>query len=606
MRANEDFLRSYFDELSYLRDAGRDFAREHPKVAARLDMPHGETSDPHVERLIESFAFLTARLQRQMRAEFPEITNAMLGLLYPQLTQPLPPMAIACFDAGSTIKGLTDGFYLARKTPLFAQDSAGLTCRFQTCYDTMLWPVTVVHAAFEPADRYKLDSGCSVLRISLRGREDLLHNPKFMPSLRFFLNGAPELSGNLYEILFANTVDVLVVDKSSNKPVSLGANALKSVGFASEEEVLPYPPNALPGYRLLQEYFSFQEKFHFFDVAFLSRRPCASAAVKTGSDTLDLLFLLRDLPQPEPVIQGGNFRLGCTPIINLFQKTSEPIRLDHLQLEYRLIADLRREKTTEIHSIISVTGTANPTEASRSYEPFYSFRHSSFEKDHRAFWLARRVQADRADMPGTDLYLSFVDLAFDPAMPADQTVFAHTLCTNRSLASQLPDHAELNIEDATPVLRIACITKPSVSLYPPLGGPSLWRLVSSLSLNAVSLSGDASGLEALQESLRLYSFREDAAAKQEIEGIREMQTKKVMRRFGPEAWRGYRRGTEITFLFDPMKYKGGSALLLASVLRSFLGLYTSVNTFTQVVARRTNMDGEWKRWEPLASAQEIL
>jgi len=209
-------------------------------------------------------------------------------------------------------------------------------------------------------------------------------------------------------------------------------------------------------------------------------------------------------------------------------------------------------------------------------------------------------------MPGTDLYLSFVDLAFDPAMPADQTVFAHTLCTNRSLASQLPDHAELNIEDATPVLRIACITKPSVSLYPPLGGPSLWRLVSSLSLNAVSLSGDASGLEALQESLRLYSFREDAAAKQEIEGIREMQTKKVMRRFGPEAWRGYRRGTEITFLFDPMKYKGGSALLLASVLRSFLGLYTSVNTFTQVVARRTNMDGEWKRWEPLASAQEIL
>lgn len=606
MRANEDFLRCYFDELSYLRDAGRDFAREHPKVAARLDMPHGETSDPHVERLIESFAFITARLQRQIRAEFPEITNAMLGVLYPQLTQPLPPMAMACFDPGSTIRGLTDGFSIPRKTALFAQDSAGLTCRFQTCYETMLWPVKVAQAAFEPADRHKLDSGCSVLRLSLHSREDLLQNPKFLPSLRFFLDGAPELSGNLYEILFANTVDVFLADKSSSKLVSLGANALKSVGFSAQEEVLPYPPNALPGYRLLQEYFSFQEKFHFFDVDFLSRRSCASTAAKNGSDTLEILFLLRDLPQPEPAIQARNFRLGCTPIINLFQKTSEPIRLDHLQLEYRLVADLRREKTTEIHSVVAVTGTANPAETSRRYEPFYSFRHSSIENGHKAFWLARRVQADRADMSGTDVYLSFVDLAFDPAMPADQTVFAHTLCTNRSLASQLPDRAELNIEDSTPVLRIACITKPSAPLYPPLGGPSLWRLVSSLSLNVVSLSGDTSGLESLQEILRLYSFSENAASKQEIEGIREMQTKKVMRRFGPDAWRGYRRGTEVTFVFDPMRYKGGSALLLASVLRSFLGLYTSVNTFTQVVAKRSNIDGEWKRWEPLASAQEIL
>jgi type VI secretion system protein ImpG len=605
MRADEDFLRYYFDELSYLRDAGRGFAREHDKVAKRLDMPHGETSDPHVERLIESFAFLTARLQRQMRAEFPDITSALLGVLYPQLVQPLPPMAIACFNVGTTIKGLTDGFPIRRKTPLFARDASGLTCRFYTCYDTTLWPATVVEAVFEPADYHRIASGGAVLRIQLRASEDLLRKPDFLTSLRFFLDGPPELTGVLYDILFATTTDVLLVDKSSPTPISLGAGALKSVGFGPEEEVLPYPPNAQPGYRLLQEYFNFQEKFLFFDVEGLAKRHCASETAG-ASDTLDLLFVLSELPDPEPAIFANNFRLGCTPIINLFQKTSEPIRLDNLQLEYRMVADIRREPTTEIHSISAVSGSANPAAPVQRYEPFYSFRHSVSGTGPQAFWLARRVRADRADLRGTDMYLSFVDLSFNPAIPADRTVFAHTLCTNRWLASQLPDRAQLNIEDATPVLRIACVTKPSVPLYPPLGGPSLWRLVSSLSLNSASLTEDGRGLESLQETLRLYAFSERAFVQQEIGGICAMHTRKVLRRFGPDAWRGFRRGTEITFVFDTMRYKGSSALLMASVLRHFLGLYSSVNTFTEVVAKRSTVDGEWKRWAPLASAQEIL
>lgn len=607
MHADEEFLRYYLDELNYLRDAGRSFAQEHRKIAARLEMQHGETADPHVERLIESFAFLTARLQRQMGTEFPEITTALLGVLYPQLVQPLPPMGIACFDVGSTIKGLTDGFPIRRNTPLFAQDPIGLTCRFRTCYDTTLWPVTVTEAAFEPADYHRIEEGMAVLRIRLQGREDLLQKPEFLPSLRFFLDGPSSLTGILYELLFANTIDVLLADKSSLPPVRLGASALEKVGFAPDEAVLPYPEHSLPGYRLLQEYFNFPRKFLFFDVTGLSKRNCASDAKgAAASNFIDLLFVLNDLPRPEPILHPRNFRLGCTPIVNLFQKTSEPIRLDHTQLEYRLIADMRRETTSEIHSILSVSASANPAESSRQYEPFYSFRHGSSAASQQAFWLARRVAADRQDLRGTDMYLSFVDLGLNPAMPSDSTVFAHTLCTNRWLAAQLPDRAELNIENTTPVLRISCLGKPTLPVYPPLGGKSLWRLISSLSLNSLSLTDDPRGLQSFQEILRLYSFTESVTAEQEIAGLVEMRARKVMRRFGPDAWRGFRRGNEITLIFDPIKYKGGSALLLATVLRHFLGLYASVNTFTQVVARRCTIDAEWKRWQPMAGAQEVL
>jgi type VI secretion system protein ImpG len=606
MQANDDFLRYYFEELNYLREAGRVFAREHAGVAARLEMHNGETADPHVERLIESFAFLTARLQRQLHAEFPDISNALLSVLYPQLAQPLPPMSIACFDVGAIVKGLTAGFTIPRETPLFAQEPGGLTCRFRTCYDTVLWPLKVAAAEIEPAEHRGIAAGPAVLRIRLEGRPDLLRDPEFTPSLRFFLDGPHAVAGALHELLFAGTIDVLLSDNSSTSPVSIGCSSLKMVGFEAGEGVLPYPANALPGYRLIQEYFNFPRKFHFFDVENLSRRSCAKKDAATTSEYLDLFFVLRDFPRPAPAIGPGNFRLGCTPIVNLFQKTAEPIRLDHYKLEYRIVPDVRREATTEIHSILSVSASANPQEPAQTYEPFYAFRHAWSEREPQTFWLARRVAAERPDMRGTDLYLSFVDLSFNPAEPGDRAVFAHTLCTNRWMAHQLPDRAVLNIENAAPVMSIYCLGKPTPPRYPPLGGAALWRLVSSLSLNYVSLAGEAGGIEALREILRLYALSESTAVEQEIEGISEMHVQKVVRHFGEEAWRGFRRGNEITFYFDPLKYAGGSALLLAGVLRHFLAMYSSVNTFTEVVARRTGFSGEWIRWKPLAGSEVVL
>ncbi len=605
MRADEDFLRFYFDELSYLREAGASFAKDHQRIAARLEMPHGETSDPHVERLIESFAFLTARLQRQMRAEFPEVTTTLLGALQPQLVHPVPPVSIACFDVGSNVKSLTEGFPIRRHTPLFAQIPGGLTCRFRTCYETMLWPVKVTLGALEQPGYENLGINKPLLHIRLEAREDLLKKPEFLPRLRFYLDGPPELTGTLFEMLFANTTDVLLFDKTSTKPVSLGMEALKHVGFAPDEDVLPTPANGLSAYRLLQEYFSFKQKFLFFDVDHLWRRNCAGATTGSSS-TLDLFFVLREPPKQEPAISARNFRLGCTPIINLFAKTSEPIRLDHYQMEYRLVADYRREATTEIHSITGVSASANPAEPTRTYEPFYSFRYAAEDQVPRAFWHARRVQADRGDLRGTDVYLSFVDRLFKPALPSDQTVFAHTLCTNRWLASQLPDQVPLNIEESAPVLQINCVTKPTNPLYPRLDGPPLWRLISTLSLHSASLMESARGLDGLKEILRLFCFNEQAYAWQEIDGVCEMQTRKIVHQVGSDAWRGFRRGTEVTFSFDPMRFKGSSALLMALVLRHFLGLYGSINTFTQVVAKRSDILGEWKRWAPLASCQELI
>src|SRR5215468_9040861 len=102
MDERQEFLRSYLDELAYLRRMGKEFARSYPKVAARLELADGLSTDPDVERLIESFAFLTARLARRLDMELPEISAGLLGVLYPSLVNPVPPLAMARFDLDPT------------------------------------------------------------------------------------------------------------------------------------------------------------------------------------------------------------------------------------------------------------------------------------------------------------------------------------------------------------------------------------------------------------------------------------------------------------------------------------------------------------------------
>jgi type VI secretion system protein ImpG len=321
---------------------------------------------------------------------------------------------------------------------------------------------------------------------------------------------------------------------------------------------------------------------------------------------LDLVIMLRSLPRGRIVVDQNTLLLGCTPIINLFRRTTEPIRLDHRELEYRLVADGRRETATEIHSILKVSASSSPVDETKVFEPFYSFSHAMEGKGQKAFWVSRRVQTGRLDVPGTDVLLSFLDLDFTPAMPPTQTVFAHTLCTNRRLAEQLSAGALLQMEEAAPVARISALGKATAQIDPPRAGETPWRLISQLSLNYLSLADGREGLNALREILKLYSFSEHASTHQQVMGIRDLKSRRVVRRIGTDAWRGVCRGFEIELAFDESMYVGASAFLLASVLNRFLALYTSINSFTQLVIRSRQREGIWKQWPPVAGQQIVL
>lgn len=598
-----DILEYYQRELIYLREQGAAFARRYPRVAARMDVGGEESPDPHVERLIESFAFLTARLQKNLDSEFPEIPTALLGALYPHLVSPIPSMAIARLHVDPEKARSVDGFFVPDNTPLYASADHGITCRFRTCYPSTLWPADVVEAGFGSPEPYGfLDHEAqveTVLRVRLRCLGNLTFADIAPDRLRFHINADPITAGALYELIFNRVLGVAVIPEGATEPGRrLPPDSIRTVGFKDDEDVIPFPPNVHQAYRLLQEYFTFPKKFLFFDIEGLG-------GFGNGQEA-DLLFLLSGRAFRRMAVDSGTFMLGCTPVINLFSKVSEPIRVDQTRTEYHLIPDSRWERSTEIHSILKVSATSNHEDDSRTIRPFFSYDHRSSLDGQKAFWIARRHPSFRSDLSGTEMHLSFVDLGFAPTRPATQVAFAHTLCTNRGLAEQLPPGAEFESELDKVVMRVECLDRPTRQIDPPTRGETLWRLVSHLSLNHLSLSNEEQALIALKEILRLYSPSDDARTASQISGLHSLSAEPVVRRVGADAWRGFCRGTQVTLCIDEGHFVGGNAFLLASVLERFLPLYASINSFTQLVLTSRQRDGIWKTWPPRLGENIVL
>jgi type VI secretion system protein ImpG len=600
MSTSDELLSYYHAELGYLRRAGAEFAARHPKAAARLELGPEECPDPHVERLIESVAFLTGRIRRELDRELPEVAAALLEVMYPHFLRPVPSMTVARMHPDPKQGTLSRGHVVPRGTPLFAHATDGSACRFRTCYPVALWPLEVTHAALESADRYDwLDNGrtAAVLRLRIESTGAPLDELEGFDSLRFYLGADARTGAVLYERLFAALGGVALLPEGTGAPVFLGADAVHPVGFEEDEDVIPWPGHAHPAYRLLQEHFAVPRKFLFADVRGLRGHG--------SKKCFDLLFLLERTVPDRVAVDRESFQLGCAPVVNLFARTSEPVRVDHRAHEYRLVGDFRRERTTEIHSVLRVAATADGRDPTRVLEPFFSFSHAAAGRGARAFWHARRVPCERADLRGTDVLLSFVDLDFNPAQPGTDTVFAQVECTNRGLAEALPAGQPLQVEVPAPLRAVTALHAPTPQLDPPVGSAALWRLVSQLSLNHLSLQGET-GVQALREILRLYAPYGRASVHQEIGGVRSLRCRPVARRIGADAWRGFCRGTEMELTLDETAFPGGGAFLLGAVLDRFFGQYAALNSFTQTVLRSREREETWMRWPPRAGRRPLV
>lgn len=602
----DDILPYYERELTFIRQMAGEFAAKYPKIASRLLLETDRSEDPHVERLVQAFAFLAARVHHKIDDEYPEISESLLNVLYPHYLSPIPSMSIVQFVLDPEQGKLASGYKIERGAALYSQPVNGSPCRFRTCYPVALWPVEVASAHLDSLDGLRdfPRTAVSVVKLNLHCLGGAKLSELELDSLRFFLHGETPLVHAIYEALCNNSCGVQLRDphKKGAAPIILSKACLQPVGFGPDEGILPYGPRSFLGYRLLQEYFSFPDKFLFIDLLELDRAASAGAG-----DQLEILIFLDRMPKFEQPVTKDTFRLGCAPVVNLFEQIAEPIRLNHAQTEYRVIADVRRQNATEVYSVDSAVSVSPHLEEAQEFQPFYSVKHAVGREQQKAFWYTTRRPAARKGDTGTEVYISLVDLNFRPTLPAVETLTLHTTCTNRDLPGKLPfagEQGNFLLAGAAPLTRIRCLKKPTETLRPALRRGTQWRLISHLSLNYLSLC--EGGREALQEILKLYDLSDSSATRQQIAGITRMSSRQVIGRPVSMPWNGFCRGLEVTMEFDEEKYVGSGVFLFASVLEKFLGLYTSLNSFTQLIATSQQREQPLKRWPPRAGEQILL
>lgn len=628
----DELLGYYERELIFLRRMGAEFARKYPKIAARLLLDEEKIEDPHVERIIEAVALLTGRVSLKLDDQLPEITESFLNVLYPHYLAPIPSMSVAQFGYGSPKDKLTSVQKIGRGAKLYSRPVAGTPCRFRTCYETNLFPLEIQSAGLEsnaPMDaRGKMAD--AFIRIGLRCYGDaslsemkIGETGKPPESLRFYLNGDPQLIFPLYELIFnhcsavefraketpigANTLTASMFNYQMNlpDPVILSPDSIKQVGFEDSEGMLPYTKRSFAGYRLLTEYFSFPYKFLFFDVHGLD----LAIAKKFGSQ-FEIFIHLKNITPPRAPVTADTFRLGCSPIINLFTQTADPIYLSQQKYEYHVIPDVHRQIATEVYSIDEVVTTDPRTNTTRTFSSFYSMRHAYGEQMEKVFWYANRRQSQRPDDDGTEMFLTLVDMNFNPRVPSAEVITLKTTCTNRDLPARLPfggRESDFEVEGIALSSRIRCLTKPTETIRPPQRRAAQWRLISHLNLNQLSLVENENGIpEALQEILQLYNFNDSSATRKQILGITTIESRKVVRQIGQRVGSGFVRGMETTIEFDEEQFVGSGLYLFACVLERFFGLYVSLNSFNQTVLKTKQREGVVKRFPPRTGEQLLL
>jgi type VI secretion system protein ImpG len=630
-------LQYYNIELQHLREMGAEFAEQFPKIAARLGMNGLEVSDPYVERLIEGVGFLAARVHLKLDAEFPRFTQALLETVYPHYLAPTPSMVVAQFTPDPNEPGLATGVTVPRGSMMqgvMGGDDA-TACEFRTAQDVSLWPIEIVSASyFSYAPDLPLNSLPVAqrikggVRLTLKTTAGLKFSQTSLDRLSLYLTGRSDVANGLYELCVASGLGVLVLPGkgASRRHEFLPASAIQPVGFADTEAVLPVTLRSFQGYRLLQEYFAFPQRFRFFEISGLQR-----AITRVDGSELELVILLgRGDTNLESVVDASSFALYCTPAINLFPKRADRIHVTDGAFEYHVVPDRTRPIDFEVYEVTSVVGHGVGADSEQEFRPFYAAYSSDEEHEHTAYFTARREprlvsteqrrRGARSSYIGSEVFLGLVDSAQAPFRGDLRQLSIQTLCTNRDLVLHLPvgiGKSDFTLDVAAPVMKIRVISGPSRPFAPLADGSVAWRAISHLSLNYLSLvnSTQQDGAAALRDLLELYASSGDVSARKQIDGVRFVRTEPVVRRVPPPIRSSgaktaaprlaFGRGLEITVDVDELAFEGGSAFLLGSVLAQFFSAYVSINSFTETVLRSPGR-GEIHRWVPQWGARPTL
>jgi type VI secretion system protein ImpG len=616
-------LALYNAELAHLRETGAEFAAEFPKVAARLGLEGMDVADPYVERLMEGFAFVAARVRLKLDAEFPRFTQHLLEMVYPHHLAPTPAAAIAAFSPNFADTGLATGVKVPRGTALRTGVPRGeqTACEFRTAHEVTLWPIELTdvrYTAFAPdlpLDRTAADAPVKgVLRLRLRCHAGMRFSELACDTLAFHIAAPDETAHQLYELLFGAGLGGLVCDPAQGgaRVGRIAPRAVEEAGFADDEALLPSVRRSFRGYRLLQEYFAFPQRYLFFRLSGLAP---ALRQLKGGECEVALLFG-RGEPALEPAIDAAALALYATPVVNLFPRRADRIHLADNVHEHHLVVDRARPLDFEVHTVRSVAGLGVAREEDVAFLPFYGGFDEEEPTGHAAYFTVRREPrmpssaqrqyGGRSGYHGSEVFIALTDPREAPYPRRLQQLAVEVLATNRDLPLLLPigSLGSMVVQESLPIEGVRVLRGPSRARSGLAEGEYAWRLINHLTLNHVSIldRADGGGVAALRELLSLYTDPADPSLRRQVEAITRVASKPVVRRLPVPGPIAFGRGLAIELAVDELAFPGGGSFLFGSVLEKFFARYVSLNAFTETTLVSESR-GRVAAWPPRVGAR---
>lgn len=616
-------LRYYNRELQFVREMGAEYAKAFPKVAGRLGIEGLECADPYVERLLEGFAFLAARVQLKLDAQFPRFTQHLLECVYPDYLCPIPSMAVVQLQPDPDEGALAEGFPIPRDTvlrSLLGKDDQ-TACEYRTGHPVTLWPLAVEEVEYLPTAgtvaALGLDGVAGLragLRVRLRTTAGLDFAKIAIESLPIHLRGAGEIGARLHEQIVANTIAVAAcaVGADRKRCTRVAGARVRALGFDDHHALLPPAPRSFSGYRLLREYFAFAERYLFVEFTDIG-----DSLRRIGGKQVDLVIAFdRVAPLLENALDASSVALFCTPVINLFPKRADRIHLDGPGTEHHVVPDRTRPLDFEVYTVTEVDGYGGAEQGEQRFLPLYASHDASPGDDRGTYFTVnrrprqlstrQRREGARSSYVGHELFVSLVDANEAPLRPDLHQLGLGTLCTNRDLPLYISlgkQNTDFTLESGAPVLAVRCLSGPTRPRPTFAEGDLAWRIISHLSLNYLSIvdSDERHGAAALREIMALYGDASEPLIGKQIEGVRSIASKAIVRRLPTPGLITMGRGIEIELGLEESAFEGTGVFLLGSVLDQFFARYASINSFTETVLKTTER-GEIMRW-PTRSGQ---
>jgi type VI secretion system protein ImpG len=562
-------------------------------------------------------------VQVKLDAEFPRFTQSLMESVFPHYLAPIPSMAVVRFNPDFRQDSLLGGYPIPRGTvlrSLVGKDDR-TPCKYVTAHDVAIFPIEVSEAGYHTRDLAAQDLPAKVearaaVRIQLKAAKGKKLKDFKIDALDFYLGGVGETSMRVYEQILAHGKGVVVRPGPGDPARVLPPTSIQRRGFEPAEALLPYGPSSFQGYRQVQEYFAFPERFMFLRFSDLGEtvRQCPG-------DTMEILVLLDTVDlELEGEINPSSFALHATPVINLFPHRADRIHVTDSRNEFHILPDRTRPLDYEVYRVLSVTGYGPRQVLVKNFLPFFSVKDVDPEGGGGAFYVTNRVprtvsesqleRGYRLTYPGSEVNLSLVDSESSPYSADLRQLGLEILCTNRDLPLRMPlGHGKTDfvLDTPAPVQSIRCISGPTAPRPSIVEGAFTWRLISHLSLNYLSLTDEdpSKSAAALRDILRLYIESGNPGLRKQVEGVVGVSTRSIVRRVQSEGAIAFARGLEVTVKLDETGFEGTGVFLFGAVLEQFFARYITLNSFTETVIETLDR-GEIVRWKPKIGHRDIL